>query len=96
MAEQIHDPKNGALPVSGYKPQTQSKVDTVNSFKADEERLLRKLDAMREPTSDNVDQRWLALGRTQLEQAFMAINRSVFQPSRVTLVEDGPAQAPEA
>lgn len=95
MEEQMHDPKNGALPVSGYKPQTQSKVDAVNSFKADEERILRKLDAMREPTSDNVDQRWLALGRTQLEQAFMAINRSVFQPGRVTLVEDGASQEPD-
>ncbi|QCW21946.1 hypothetical protein JessAGP_016 [Caulobacter phage Jess A] len=83
-----HDPKNGALPVSGYKPQTQEKVDVVNGFKADEERLLRKLDNMMADTTGFVDKRWAAIGRTQLEQAFMAINRSVFQPGRIRLVED--------
>lgn len=84
------------LPVSGYKPQAQDKIDLVNGFKADEERLLRKLDALRDlgrPTSDPfssgaVDQRWLAIGRTDLEKAFMAINRSIFQPGRVQLPED--------
>lgn len=97
MEEQIHDPKNGALPVSGYKPQTQSKVDLVNGFKADEERILRKLDALSNGDDTGaVDRRWLATGRKQLEQAFMAINRSVFQPGRVTLVEDGAPQEPDA
>lgn len=86
----IHDPKDGALPVSGYKPQTQAKVDLVNSFKAAEERILRMLDALRElPNADDpdaapqIDQRWLAIGRTQIEQGFMAVNRSIFQPGRV-------------
>jgi hypothetical protein len=36
----------------------------------------------------NVDQRWLAIGRTHIEEAFMAINRAVFQPQRVKLPED--------
>lgn len=92
-----HDPKDGALPVSGYKPQTTEKVDIVNGFKADEERILRKLDSLANVARaeanrgdvPTVDQRWLAIGRTQLEQAFMAINRSVFQPGRVSLPEDG-------
>lgn len=83
----MHDPKDGALPVSGYKPQTQEKVDIVNGFKADEERILRKLDALR--SDGTTDQRWIAIGRTALEQAFMAINRSVFQPGRSSLPEDG-------
>ena len=72
------------LPVHGYKQQDQASVDLVNGFKKDEERLLLKLDAMREH-GEVIDQRWLAIGRTQLEQAFMAINRSVFKPDRVTL-----------
>ena len=84
--EKIHDPKDGALPVSGYKPQTQEKVYVVNGFKADEERLLRKLENLQ--GSGLCDPRWLAIGKTQLEQAFMAINRSVFQPGRVDLPED--------
>jgi len=34
------------LPVHGYQPQSEAKVALVNEFKQDEERLLRKLDAM--------------------------------------------------
>jgi hypothetical protein len=82
------------LPVSGYKAQPQEVIDAVNGFKADEERVLRKLDDLRESCAASVDQRWLAIGRTQLEQAFMAINRSLFRPGRAVLLEDKPeAQA---
>jgi len=71
------------LPVSGYRAQSQASVDLVNEMKCAEEAMLRKLDEMKE--SAEIDQRWLAIGRTSLEQAFMAINRSVFKPSRIKL-----------
>lgn len=74
------------LPVAGYKPQSDDKVAAVNINKQIEERALRRLDELR--TDPNVDQRWLAIGRTGLEQAFMAINRAIFQPGRVTLPGD--------
>lgn len=74
------------LPVAGYKPQSDEKVQIVNGFKQDEERILRKLDELQ--ATGNISGRWLAIGRTQLEQAFMAINRAVFQPGRVELPED--------
>jgi hypothetical protein len=32
--------------------------------------------------------RWLAIGKTDIEKGFMAVNRSVFRPSRVALPED--------
>lgn len=73
------------LPVSGYKPQSAENVALVNEMKQLEERVLRKLDDMQ---GMNVDPRWLATGRTQLEKAFMSINRAVFQPGRVVLPED--------
>ena len=85
------------LQVSGYQPQTSEKVDIVNGFKADEERILRRIDEISSQTFNwknadgtlgGPDMRWLAIGRTQLEQAFMAINRSVFRPTRVKLVGD--------
>lgn len=81
------------LPVAGYKPQSDEKVALVNGFKQDEERILRKLDSLSDDADMDiigvtVDKRFLAIGRTLLEQAFMAINRSVFQPGRVTLPED--------
>lgn len=77
------------LPVKGYKQQTQGAVDRVNRMKAKEEEILRMLDDMAGDMA--FDQRWLAIGRTGIEQAFMAINRSVFRPERVALAEDQPA-----
>ncbi len=76
------------LPISGYKAQSQGAVDQVNLNKTMEEEILRRLDAMKAWTE--IDQRWLAIGRTHIEQAFMAINRSIFQPTRAKLPGDAP------
>ena len=94
--------EHNGLPVAGYKPQSEEKVAIVNGFKADEERLLRKLDDMMlarakdafEQVTDSegsvpvYDGRWLAIARSHFEQGFMALNRAVFQPGRVKLPED--------
>ena len=75
----VHSP----LPVAGYKAQSSETVELVNGNKRVEEAALRILDALaQDPT---IDQRWLAIGRTHLEQAWMAINRSIFQPRRIDL-----------
>ena len=74
---------NEGLPVSGYRPQSNEAVAKVNEMKQAEEQILRRLDDMR--SDGEIDQRWLAIGRTALEQAFMAINRSVFKPARAEL-----------
>lgn len=87
---ELHTP----LPVSGYTAQDTSTVDDVNHNKAMEERCLRRLDALK--GDPNVDQRWLAIGRTHMEQAWMAVNRAIFRPNRVTLSEDGPSVNEEA
>lgn len=72
------------LPVHGYKPQSEAAVQGVNINKRLEEGLLRVLDEMA-TKKNTIDQRWLAIGRTHIEQGFMAINRSIFQPERVKL-----------
>ena len=74
------------LPVKGYSPQPTLAVGIVNRNKELEEELLRRLDDMKNDPA--FDQRWLAIGRTSLEQAFMAINRAVFRPTRVQLEGD--------
>jgi hypothetical protein len=80
MADQEH----AGLPVSGYRAQNSTAVNLVNEFKALEERVLRHLDDLKADTHDvQPDQRWLAIGRTAIEQGFMAVNRSVFKPSRI-------------
>ena len=76
------------LPVHGYAPQTTTAVDMVNANKLAEEEALRLLDAL--ALDPIVDKRWLAIGRTSMEQAWMAINRSVFRPTRLVLPGDPP------
>lgn len=70
------------LPVAGYRPQPDEAIALVNENKKIEEQILRLLDSMK--TNSDFDQRWLAIGRTHIEQGFMAINRSVFKPERLT------------
>lgn len=84
------------LPVSGYQPQSDAKVAFVNENKAVEERVLRQFDKVAISLKPGeVDQRWYAIGRTAIEQGFMALNRAVFQPQRISLPEDAPAEAAE-
>ena len=76
------------LPVEGYRPQAQSAVDLVNANKALEEQCLRVIDALQ--ARDDTDKRWLAIGRTAIENGWMAVNRAVFKPSRAKLPGDPP------
>lgn len=80
----MSDPKlNAGLPVPGYRPQDENAVTRVTTNKHLEERILRVLDEL--GVDPDVDKRWLAIGRTAIEQGFMAVNRAIFQPARVTL-----------
>lgn len=83
MSETIHQ----GLPVDGYRPQNEVNVGIVNRNKCNEERQLRYLE--HDLASNGADPRWIAVARTHLEQAFMAWNRAIFKPGRVTLPEDG-------
>lgn len=74
------------LPVPGYRPQSAEAVAIVTEAKRAEERVLRMLDEI--GARSDIDRRWLAIGRTSIEQGFMAVNRSIFQPGRVRLQDD--------
>lgn len=78
-------PKVEGLPVSGYRAQGKDAIDAVNHSKRIEERVLRMIDQFARDEVLACDPRWLAVGRTAIEQGFMAINRSVFKPERVDL-----------
>ena len=77
-----HEP----LPVLGYTGQQAAAVEQVNLHKQMEERVLRILDELKD--FPGIDQRWLAVGRTPIEQGFMAVNRAVFRPSRIDLDDE--------
>lgn len=74
------------LPVPGYRSQSDENISLVKKFKETKEKILRALDEL--VTLKDIDHRWLAIGRTDLEKAFMAINRSIFRPTRISLPED--------
>jgi hypothetical protein len=74
------------LPVKGYTNQPTEKVDMVNFNKIDEERILRAIDQY--GMNPDVDKRWLAIAKTNIEQGFMALNRAIFKPERIKLPED--------
>ena len=58
----------------------------VNDHRKIEERILRLLD--RYEASPETDKRWLNIGRSCIEQGFMAINRAVFEQKRAELPGD--------
>lgn len=70
------------LPVAGYTTQSSENVALVNANKNTEEAILQILDYLSK--IETVDKRWLAIGRTHIEQGFMAINRSIFKPQRLS------------
>lgn len=79
----MEEKKQEGLPVAGYQAQGMSRIDLVNANKKSEESVLRILDAL--GADPDVDKRWLAIGRTAIENGFMAVNRSIFKPARVAL-----------
>lgn len=89
--------QHNGLPVHGYQPQSDAKVALVNEFKQDEERLLRKIEAALGAgvNSPDLDGRWAAIARTHFQEGFMALNRAVFQPQRISLPEDATTVAAE-
>lgn len=74
--------KHVGLPVAGYRSQPADAVALVNLNKLAEEGVLRILDGLE--GVEGTDRRWLAIARTHIEQGFMAANRAIFRPQRLT------------
>lgn len=71
-------------PIKGYRPLQPEMVELANKNKLIEELALRQLDRhVRNHDSKEIDQRWVSLARTHLQIGFMALNRAVFQPTRI-------------
>lgn len=87
----MSDEKIQGLPVAGYRPQTKEAIELVDVNKDAEERCLRILDRLAKRA--DIDPYWLKIGRAQIQMGFMAVNRAVFQPDRVSLPGDAPAAA---
>lgn len=79
------------LPVHGYAPQSDAKVALVNSFKEDEERLLRKLDELGQPVATDGMSRpigpgeWRDVQYIEVDKRWVAIARTHFQEGWMAL-----------
>lgn len=73
--------EKSGLPVPGYRLQGEAAIAKVNTNKEVEECVLRILDDL--AADPETDKRWLSIGRTAIEQGFMAVNRAIFKPGRL-------------
>lgn len=78
--------------ITGYRDLTPAEVALMNQIKESAEyvaELVRQLDAAQYVIGQHehgdligtADHRWLAIGRTQLQQGFMALTRAIAKPT---------------
>ena len=65
--------------IKGYRDLSQSEIDAMNTIKAEGVRLGLLIEDLRENTQ--LDQRWVSIAETHLQQGVMAAVRSVAQPT---------------
>lgn len=65
--------------ITGYRDLTQEEIDQMNRIK----QLANTVETLVTVTSgiSGVDQRWVAIAKTHLQQGFMALTRSVAKPT---------------
>lgn len=73
--------------IAGFTDQSEKNKAYVNENKYAEERILRTLEHLE---GEGYDGRNLAIARTKFQEAFMWMNRAIFQPQRIELPEDTP------
>ncbi len=64
--------------ITGYRDLSQEEIDLMNEGKALAEKCGEYLNKLLE--NSDTDKRWLALGKTGLQQGFMSTIRSVAKP----------------
>lgn len=64
--------------ISGYRELSEEELALVNSLKETANRIGALVDALEKDSQ--LDQRWISIGRTHLQQGFMGLIRGVTQP----------------
>lgn len=65
--------------IKGYRDLTAEEIAAMNAVKSLGEQVGTQLDAV--ATLPGVDQRWVDLSRSLLQQGFMAANRAIARPT---------------
>lgn len=65
--------------INGYRELTQEEIDLMNEAKALGENLRELISGLRR--RESIDQRWVSIAETHLQQGIMAAVRSIAQPT---------------
>ncbi|CAD6548754.1 hypothetical protein LMG28727_04886 [Paraburkholderia kirstenboschensis] len=65
--------------IKGYRDLTPEEISSMNTIKDMAEDIRVELEALE--SLPEVDKRWLAIGKTNLQQGFMAVIRSIAKPT---------------
>jgi hypothetical protein len=66
--------------ITGYRDLTQDEIDLMNSIKSHGKLIGDLIETLR-LAPGNIDQRWVAIGTTHLQQGLMALTRAVARPT---------------
>lgn len=86
MSEDI--PEYATPPIKGYRILTEEDVVEINKLKELEAAVLSAVARLVERRSN--DGRWISIGRTHIEEGFMALNRSIAKPDALPLFKIPP------
>lgn len=64
--------------ISGYRELTQEEIDLINKIKHTGQGVLSEL--IKQLEKSGADPRWLAIGKTHMQEGLMALTRSVAKP----------------
>jgi len=67
----------GQQKISGYRDMSEEEINFINSIKEAGNKLGQVIEELE---GKEVDHRWLAIGKTHLQQGIMAVVRSVAKP----------------
>lgn len=66
--------------IKGYRDLTQAEIDLMNRIKQAEAEVIAPLVNELKGMGGGADQRWVAIGRTHMQEGFSALVRAVAQP----------------
>lgn len=65
--------------IQGYRELSETEVANINDLKEFERLLLTIIGGMQK--TEKFNQRWVSIGKTHIEQGFMALVRSIARPN---------------
>lgn len=73
------DTPNQPTPITGYRVLNEDEVKQINALKECGQNMEKLINVMR--GHSEIDQRWLSIGATHLQQGIMALVRSIAKPT---------------